>query len=100
VDLKTTRAESPHAFAKIVKYEYAVQDAHYRLVTGMQEFVFAGVSKVAPHQCFACKQGTDVRKKSEVLLYQTIDKIFMAQELGQYPYPPVELIETSLSPWE
>ena len=55
IDLKTTRHETAHKFNQSVKYDYAIQDAHYRLATGLADMIFVGVGKSAPYSAFLCK---------------------------------------------
>lgn len=100
VDLKTTRAESAGQFANIVGNDYAIQDAHYRYVADSKDMIFAGVSKDAPYQCFLAKQGKEKRARTQHIYRATLDAIVFAQEYNTYPYPPVEVIETTLKPWE
>jgi len=99
IDLKTTRAEDAGRFEYICATEYAIQDAHYRAVTGLADMVFAGVSKEAPYQCFLCKQGKEVRVNAANKIAAALDAIVFAQEYNQYPHPPVIMHETTLRPW-
>ncbi len=100
IDLKTTRAESAGHFRSICGTEYAIQDALYRRVTGLADMVFAGVSKEAPYQCYLAKQGKEVRAVANNKLSAALDAIVFAQEFNSYPLPPVEVLETSLKPWD
>lgn len=100
IDLKTSRAESAHKFKQAVKYDYDIQDAAYRLVTGLADMIFVGVGKDKPHPIYLCKQGPQVREKAERALARAIDALAVARDFDHYPKPPAELVETSLSAWE
>lgn len=97
VDLKTTIRDSPKAFANCVKYEYDMQDAHYRMVADIKDFAFVGILKTKPHCAFLTKQGSDVRRLAEQRLNKAIEELRLAQDFDDYPGVPVELIETSLN---
>ncbi len=99
IDLKTTRAEDPSRFEYICAVDYAIQDSHYRTVTGLKDMVFAGVSKDAPYQCFLAKQGKEVRVNAANKIAAALDAIVFAQEYNNFPLPPVEMLETTLRPW-
>ena len=100
IDLKTTIADTPEKFAKVVKYDYAVQDSLYRLVSGLPDMLYVGVCKAPPHSIFLCKQGEDVRERADHMVELTIDSLLDADMNDSWPNMPVELIETELSAWE
>lgn len=100
IDLKTTRHEDAKGFARSVKYDYAVQDSLYRLVTEINDMIFLGVSKSEPHQCFIAKQGDDVRKKTDAQLHKTLELLAFVQELDDFEFPPLAMEVTALNSWE
>ena len=100
IDLKTTYVDEPYQFTKTVKYDYNIQDAHYRLVTGFKDMLFIGVSKSKPHDIFLVKQGDDVKERAERLLHTTINSIEMALDFDEFPKRPIEINETELTAWE
>ena len=97
VDLKTTIRDTQKAFANCVKYDYDIQDALYRMVADIKDFVFVGVLKTKPHCAFLAKQGPLVRQLAEQRLNKAINDIATAQEFDDYPGLPVELVETALT---
>lgn len=100
IDLKTTRHDTQGLFERAVKYDYAVQDAHYQLVTELADMVYLGVCKKGAHQCFAVRQGDDVRQKTAAKLESVIKQIAFAKELDDYPFPPLTIGVTELMKWE
>lgn len=100
VDLKTAHAGSEDKFAMAVKYDYDIQDAAYRLVTGLSDLIFVGVCKEPPHQVYLCKQGQAVRERAEARLAKALDELVVAREFDEYPRPPARLVETFLTPSE
>jgi hypothetical protein len=94
VDLKSTRYDNANQFARAVRYDYLIQDAHYRLVTGLPDFIFVGISKEIPYQPFLVKQCEEVREQAANDLNATIDALSYAIQYSQYPLPPVQLILT------
>lgn len=94
VDLKSTKETIPHRFVNTVKYDYNIQDALYRLVTGLGDFIFIGASKKPPHQIFAARQTATLRKSALELIRATVERIQIAEEFNDYPLPPVEILET------
>lgn len=99
VDLKTTRHEDKAAFERRVVSDYGVQDSLYRRVTGLADFIFVGVSKAAPHQCFGAKQSADVRSYYDGQLSAVIKQIIFSHELESFAFPPFEIKETTLPTW-
>lgn len=100
VDLKTTSKEKPDDFAVTVKYEYNIQDALYRLVTGINDFIFVGICKKKPHEIFTAKQGAKPRQAADKLLEETITSLVAAREFGEFNPKPIKMVETDLSAWE
>lgn len=100
VDLKTAHAENETKFSLAVKYDYDIQDAAYRLVSGLADLVFIGVSKEPPHPIYICRQGASVRERAERLLDKTLTALAVAQEFGDYPRPTPHIVETFLTPYE
>lgn len=100
VDLKTNRADTKEKFTRAMKYDHDIQDASYRLASGLREMIFVGVGKSRPYPVFLCRQGELVRKRAEKKLEETLNMIVRAKELDDYPNIPVELIETDLTPYE
>lgn len=100
IDLKTTRHDTQSLFERSVKLDYAIQDAHYQLVTQLSDMIYLGVCKKAPYQCFAVRQGNDVRQKTADKLEAVIKQIVFAKELDDYPYPPITIGITELQKWE
>lgn len=100
VDLKSAHAEDERKFALAVKYDYDIQDASYRLVSGLADLIFVGVSKEPPHAIYLCKQGQQVRQRAERALERALDALAVAREFDDYPKPPAHLVETFLTPYE
>lgn len=101
IDLKTTKEETPSMFAYKVKKYYDVQDALYRMVTGLADMVFVGVEKEAPHSVFLSKTGTLLRQRSTIKLEKMITKQFaFAIETNEFPFHPLEIVEAELTPYE
>jgi hypothetical protein len=100
IDLKTTAKETPREFAQSVKYDYDIQEALYRMVSGVADFVFVGVCKKDPFSIYLAKQGSDVRALAEKRLNAAINNLAIAQEFDEYPNIPIEMIETSLMQYE
>jgi len=94
IDLKSTGDKDKFKFAKTVRYDYAVQDALYRRVTGLSELIFIGVGKDAPYPLFGAKQPSAQRGIADALISKTIEKIQIAEEFDDYPLDPLEIIET------
>lgn len=99
-DLKTNKADTPHQFARIVKYDYDIQDAQYTLVSGIDQMEFVGVSKKGPYSVFLAKQGERVRQRAHDKLSSTLDNLAFALEFDDFPSYPVEVIETQLTTQE
>ena len=99
IDLKTTRYEDKDAFERRVVADYGVQDSLYRMATGLADFIFIGVSKSEPHQCFGAKQSDDVRAFYDAQLETVIKQILFSNELDSYTFPPFEIKETTLPNW-
>ena len=100
IDLKTRRkpmGSEPHDFTRFVKYEYDLQDALYRRVSGVTDMFYIGVGKYKPYPVFLRKQGEDVRERAEKKLDKLIGQIKTAEEFDEYPAYPLELIETGLT---
>lgn len=97
IDLKTTRHDTPKKFSNAVKYDYDMQDAHYRLVTGLSDMIYVGVGKTAPYSVFIAKQGQDVRAKAEAKLEGILADIAYAEEYNDFPNLPVEMVVTELT---
>ena len=100
IDLKSTRKETQGTFEITVRADYAVQDCLYRLVTGLNDLFFVGVSKVRPHQRFGVRQGSDVRKKTESKMERVIKEIIFANELQSFAFPQFTVTDTTLPAWE
>lgn len=94
VDLKSTKADTPQKFLNTIKYDYHIQDALYRYVTGLPDLIFIGVCKQPPHAIYAGRQSASLREKTDELIEATIQAIQVAEEFDDYPLPPVEILET------
>lgn len=99
-DLKTTVDKNPGKFSRTVKYEYSLQDALYRLVSGKADMMFVGIEKTPPHSVYLCKEGADVRQKAEKRVNEVITELAFAIEFQEFPSYPVELCETELTAGE
>lgn len=97
IDLKTRRPGSPFDFTRTIKYDYDLQDALYRRVTGLADMIFIGVIKEKPYPVLMRLQGAEVRARAEKKMGELFEQIQMAEELNDYPAYPVELIETELT---
>lgn len=100
IDLKTTKHETPEQFKRAVKYDYDMQEALYRRVTGVADMIFVGVGKSAPYSVFLCRQGQLVREQAEKALDRAIAAITEANEFQSFPRVPAELVETELTAYE
>ena len=95
IDLKSTKAENKHKFMNTIKYDYAIQDALYRLVTGLADLVFIGVCKTPPHAIYGGKQSEKERGYALASIETAINQILIAEEFNDYPLPPIEILETN-----
>lgn len=93
IDLKTTRHENRHRFLNAVRYDYDIQDALYRRITGLK-LLFIAVSKDAPHPVFAVEQGPKGRDAANTLIDETIDKILFAEQFDDFSLPALQIIST------
>ena len=100
LDLKTGKFADESAFMRTVKYDYAIQDQLYLMVTGLKEFAFIGVSKSDHHDCYRCIQGQDVRDRAKRKIDVTIREIAFAHEQDDYPRREIKLQTTELTKWE
>lgn len=100
VDLKTTKHDTPEQFKKALKYDYAIQEVSYRLVTGLSDMFYVGIGKGKPYSVFLCKQGKDVRERATQAMEKAIADICEAKAFDSYPNIPVQLMETELTAYE
>lgn len=100
IDLKTDCVDSAHKFANKVKYDYDIQEALYREVTGLSDMLYIGVGKTKPYSIYLCRQGKAVREKAAGKIANTLSAIKLAEEFGDYPGLPIDLIETDLTEFE
>ena len=103
VDVKTRRqpiGNEINDFTRFIKYEYDIQDALYRRVSGLNDMIYVGVGKYAPYPVFLRLQGDDVRERAEKKIDNLIKQIKTAEEFDEYPMYPVELVRTELTDFE
>ena len=100
IDLKTTKDKTPEEFLRTVKYDYRIQDASYRMVTGLADMHFFGISKEETNPVFLATQGAEVRERAEKEIEAAIDSINEAAEFDHYPNYELKLLETSLTDYE
>ena len=94
VDLKSTKAETPRKFLNTIKYDYHIQDALYRRVTGLADFIFIGACKQAPHAIYAGRQSAALRAYADKAIDEAIRAIQIAESFNDYPLPPIQILET------
>jgi len=95
IDLKTTRKETSREFCKSVEWDYCIQDSHYRLVTGIDDMLFVGVSKTKPHDVFLVGTGPVTRDFAKERIEKTFDQILFAEEFNDFSKTPSELLMTN-----
>jgi hypothetical protein len=100
LDLKTGKFADESAFVKTVKFDYAIQDQLYLMVTGLKEFAFIGVSKSDHHDCYRAIQGQGVRDRAKRIIDKTIREIAFAHEEDCFPRHEVKWQKTELTKWE
>ena len=101
VDLKTSRYENDDDFARLGRKDWAIQDSHYRMVSGVLDYLFVGISKTPPHIAFMLHQGEDVISRCTAKINQVAHEIAFAQELNCYPLPQcINIIETHYPSWD
>ena len=94
IDLKSAKEETPHKFLNKIRYDYNIQDALYRRVTGLSDFIFIGACKQPPHAIYAARQCEKKRAEANDLISAAIQDILIAKEFNEYPLPPIEILET------
>jgi len=99
-DLKTTHKDSAEEFAKSLKYDYDIQEAHYRLVSGVDDMLYIGVCKSSPHEVFGAHQGEDVREAALTKIECAISDIAFSEEAQCFEFEPFQIYQTSLAPYE
>jgi len=101
VDLKTSRFDDAEAFERTARKEWAIQDAHYRMVSGVLDYLFVGVAKDAPYQAFILRQGQDVIERCTNKINEVAKQIAFCEELKSFPLPPCNhIIETHYPSWD
>lgn len=101
VDLKTTKDAQPEKAMKTAKYDYSVQCALYRLVTGLPEFLFLMVEKVPPYAKSMVKNNIDVRNRADKRLRNVINQLIDATKADKWPaYDEDTIYESELTSWE
>lgn len=97
VDFKTTRDASPAKFAKSVKYDYSVQSALYKLVTGRADFLFVGAEKVPPYAVSLARVPADYEQLTKLRLMQRFHLLKQCKIDNEYPcYDTSEINEADV----
>ena len=92
VDLKTTKDAEPHAFAKTVRYDYRVQSALYKLVTGAADFVFVGVDKTAPYAHSMARVPAEIEELTRREMRAVVNQIAECMFTENWPSYDVDTI--------
>lgn len=101
VDLKTTWCAKPHAFLKTVKDDYWVQIALYRLVSGVNDFVYIGIEKTPPYGWTWVYIDEEFKRLAELRLIKLMTKLANAICSGIYPgYDNDNYHQTKLTNYE
>lgn len=95
IDLKTGRFNTPDEFMRTVLYDYSIQDGLYRLVTGLKDMIFVGVTSAEPHSVFSVRESEEVRAGSKIIIEHTLQAIRFAEETNTFPGYDFEVLEAN-----
>lgn len=102
VDVKTTASAQPEEFGRYAKnLGYPLQDAIYRDVTGLPEFAFLAVEKVAPYVVTAPILFDDeVRRLGMAKYRKALRELAHALQFDDFPGYTSQPVVIGLKPWE